>query len=127
MDGVSTNAFGCLGLTPLNTTLGIFNTATRMAREAWGTLYFHPNNEAESSLHVHKTKVLHNIQNLHGGMDACICPILTHHQSGWSSLRQPQRYGGQTHKVNLKFVFTFMVGDTEMHDKLCGKVGFPMA
>jgi hypothetical protein len=35
MDGVATDTFGRLGLTPLNFTLGVFNAETRVKKEAW--------------------------------------------------------------------------------------------
>jgi hypothetical protein len=54
MDGVSTDAFGRLGLTPLNMTLGILKSATRTRKEAWVTLYFHPDDNAESAYHAQK-------------------------------------------------------------------------
>ena len=50
MDGVATDAFGRLGLIPLNMTLGIFNAATRTRKEAWVTFYYHPDDGAELSL-----------------------------------------------------------------------------
>ena len=32
-------------------------------------------------------------------------------------------YGGKTWKVKLKFAIAYVIGDTELHDKLCGKYG----
>jgi hypothetical protein len=61
MDGVSTDAFGRLGLTPLNITLGILNSSTRTKKEAWVTLYFHPDDNAEAAYHVHKTTAFHKV------------------------------------------------------------------
>jgi hypothetical protein len=121
MDGVHTDAFGRLGLTPMNMSLGIYSAATRTQKEAWVTLYFHPDDEAEAAFHSQKTTAFHKVQNLHRGLDAAFAEFRTITEAGglrWDHLQ----YGGQTHQVNFKFVFTFMVGDTEMHDKLCGKI-----
>ena len=32
-------------------------------------------------------------------------------------------YGGKIWKVKLKFAIVYVIGDTELHDKLCGKYG----
>jgi hypothetical protein len=60
------------------------------------------------------------VQNLHRGLDAAFSKFRQITEAGglrWENLR----YGGKNHNVHFKFVFTFMVGDTEMHDKLCGR------
>ena len=49
MDGISIDAHGRLTLTPLNVTLGIFNTAARKLPEAWETIYFHPDKKIMTS------------------------------------------------------------------------------
>jgi hypothetical protein len=120
MDGVATDAFGRLGLTPLNFTLGIFNAATRAKKEAWVTIYYHPDDGAEASLHKNTTTAFHKIQNLHRGLDAAFSEFRQITRLGglrWDKLV----YGGQVHDVNFKFAVAFVIGDTEMHDKLCGK------
>ena len=120
MDGVATDAFGRLGLTPFNFTLGIFNTATRARKEAWVTIYYHPDDAAEASLHTNPTTSFHKCQNLHRGLDAAFAEFREITRIGglrWDSLA----YGGSVHSVNFKFALAFVVGDTEMHDKLCGK------
>ena len=120
-DGVHTDAKGKLGLTPLNMTLGMFNAATRTKKEAWVTLHFHPDDEAEAAHHKQKTEAFHKVQNLHRGLHAAFEEFRAIADAGgllWDGLP----CGGTTHKVNFKFVFAFMVGDTEMHDELCGKI-----
>jgi hypothetical protein len=120
MDGVSTDAFGCLGLTPFNLTLGIYNVATRTKKEAWVTIYYHPDDEAEAALHVQPTTSFDKVHNLHRGLNVAFAELRQIMAGGglkWDNLR----YGGQVHEVNLKFVFTFVMGDTKMHDKLCGR------
>ena len=48
MDGITTDNNGRLNLTPLNMTLGIFNTETCTRSETWGTIYYYPDHETES-------------------------------------------------------------------------------
>ena len=120
MDGVATDAFGRLGLTPFNFTLGIFNAATRSRKEAWVTIYYHPDDAAEASLHKSPTTPFHKCQNLHRGLEAAFAELREITRKGglrWDSLR----YGGSIHNVVFKFSLAFVIGDTEMHDKLCGK------
>ena len=65
LDGISVDAHGRLTLTPLNMTLGIFNTATRQRPEAWETLYFHPDHNYLSSHQSSPATPADNLQNLH--------------------------------------------------------------
>ena len=120
MDGVATDANGRLGLIPLSMTLGIYNIATRTRKEAWITIYYHPDDDSEASLHTKETLAIHKVMNLHRGLDAAFAEFRSITEAGglkWDKLH----YGGKDHKVNFKFVFTFIIGDTEMHDKLCGR------
>ena len=120
MDGVATDAFGRLGLCPFNFTLGIFNAATRTRKEAWVTIYYHPDDGAEASLHKKPTTAFDKCQNLHRGLHVAFEEFREITKNGglhWDRLE----YGGSVHEVNFKFALAFIVGDTEMHDKLCGK------
>jgi hypothetical protein len=120
MDGVATDAFGRLGLCPWNFTLAIFNAATRTRKEAWVTIYYHPDDQAEASLHKKPTTSFDKCQNLHRGLHAMFAEFREISKEGglrWDNLH----YGGSVHQVNFKFALAFVVGDTEMHDKLCGK------
>ena len=65
MDSINTDKTGRLSLTPLNFTLGIFNTDVRTRPEAWTTIYFHPDNESESVFQSRKPNPREGIQNLH--------------------------------------------------------------
>ena len=51
IDGVATDMNGRLGVIPLNMTLGIFNSSTITKKDAWTTIYYHPDNESESAYH----------------------------------------------------------------------------
>ena len=73
MDGISLDAHGRLSITSLNITLGIFNVATRKKPEDWETIDFYLDNEFLSSAHSSKADPLHNIKNLHNGLQAALC------------------------------------------------------
>jgi hypothetical protein len=102
MDGVATDAFGRLGLCPWNFTLAIFNAATRTRKEAWVTIYYHPDDQAEASLHKKPTIMpFDKCQNLHRGLHAMIAEFLEISKEGglrWDNLH----YGGSVHQVNFK-------------------------
>lgn len=122
MDGISTDHNGNLQVTPLNMTLGIFNTKTRTNPEAWTTLYYHPTNDTESVYHSATTKPVHNIQNLHRGLQAALKSFKKVCDRGgmkWKSLS----YAGKKWDVTMQFALCFVIGDTEMHDQLCGHFG----
>ena len=123
MDGISLDAHGRLMLTPLNMTLGIFNSATRKKPEAWETLYFHPDASFESHRHKHKPTPTESIQNLHNSLhlalksfrDVCTLPD----GIPWDYLP----YANVMWQVKMKFAISFVIRDTELHDKLCGSYG----
>eukprot|EP00536_Pseudo-nitzschia_multiseries_P017116 jgi/Psemu1/314027/fgenesh1_kg.1387_\ len=106
MDGISLDAHGQLTLTPLNMTLGIFNVETRSRPEAWTTIYFHPSPEWESTRHSLAFCSFKAACNKDGGIK-------------WNYLP----YANQQWKVKMKFAIAYVIGDTELHDKLCGKYG----
>ena len=66
MDGISLDVNGRLNLTPLNMTLGIFNTETRKKPEAWETLYFHPDKITPSK--SSNNSGFYSVSNLHSGL-----------------------------------------------------------
>ena len=117
MDGISLDTNSRLSLTPLNMTLGIFNTATRRLPEAWETIYFHPN----KSINKKTSDGTDTVSNLHAGLKAAlksfkdVCdddqPII------WKNLP----YAGKIWSVEMKFAISFVIGDTQQHDQLCGR------
>ena len=125
MDGISIDVHGKLSITPLNMTLGIFNNETRRRSEAWETLYFHPDKEYHSFSKNHKNSGVHNLTNLHTGLQVAleefkdeICnlnkPLI------WNNLP----YAGKIwENVELKFAIAYVIGDTQLHDQLCCKYG----
>ena len=123
MDSVSIDQRGKLSLTPLNMTLGIFSTRARKQPEAWETLCFHPDNSFMSSKQFRKTPsaslaAKHNIINLHSGLCVALASLkmaidgngLLCHNFPWA---------GKKWSVQMKFSIAFVIGDTELHDKLC--------
>eukprot|EP00536_Pseudo-nitzschia_multiseries_P016705 jgi/Psemu1/313478/fgenesh1_kg.1205_\ len=102
MDGISLDAHGGLTLTPLNMTLDIFNESTR---------------------HSHPATSKGKIQNLHNGLEVAFRSFKAacNEVGGieWNYLP----YANQQWKVKMKFAIAYVIGDTELHDKLCGKYG----
>eukprot|EP00536_Pseudo-nitzschia_multiseries_P017302 jgi/Psemu1/314277/fgenesh1_kg.1475_\ len=123
MDGISLDAHGRLRLTPLNMTLGIFNVETRSRPEAWTTIYFHPDPEWESTRHSRPATSKEKIQNLHNGLEVAFRSFKAacNEDGGieWNYLP----YANQQWRVKMKFAIAYVIGDTELHDKLCGKYG----
>ena len=120
MDGTSLNAHGRLTLTPLNTTLGIFNAETRKEPEAWETLYFHPDNEFQSSSYSTKADPVYNMQNLYNGLRAALQSIKEAYGDDASLMWDELPYAGKKWKVYMKFAIAYVVGDTVLHNQLCG-------
>ena len=119
MDGVATDNNGRLPVTPLNITLGIFNTETRRKPEAWTTILLYPDDNSEASIQK-GTKPFHKLQNLHNSIAVAfreLKELMDDHQSIVWSLK----YCGKEFDVYIKFAFAYVIGDTEMHDKLCGR------
>lgn len=123
MDGISLDARNRLSLTPLNMTLGIFDSATRKRADAWETIYFHPDGEHLSANHVNKAEPIENIINLHTGLRAALESFqkICNDNKGvtWDYLP----YNNKLWKVVMRFAIAFVIGDTELHDKLCGRYG----
>ena len=121
MDSISLDAHGRLTLTPLNMTLGIFNTETRKKPEAWETVYFHPDTTFENSRQTSNPSPVENLQNLHNGIHLAlesfrdVCALTD--GIAWNHLP----YANAMWQVRMKFAISFVIGDTEQHDKLCGK------
>ena len=123
MDGVSTDNNGRLPITPLNITLGIFDTETRRKAEAWTTILLYPDDNAEASVQK-GTKTIHKMQNLHNSISVAFQELKELMESK-RSIPWRLKYGenGKEWDVLLKFAFAYVIGDTEMHDKLCGRYG----
>ena len=121
MDGISLDANGRLTLTPLNMTLGIFNTVTRRSSTAWETLYFHPDAKYMSSLQSLPTQPIDNIKNLHRGLEAALSSFKEQGNKPIEVSNFP--WNGTTYSVKMKFAIAFVIGDTKQHDELCARFG----
>ena len=119
MDGVQTDKNGRLPVTPFNVTLGLFNTETRRRADAWTTILLYPDDDSEASIQK-GTKPIHKIQNLHNCLRVAFRD-LKRLMDGKMSIPWRLQYAGKSWDVNIKFAFGFVIGDTEMHDKLCGR------
>ena len=123
MDGVATDNNGRLPVTPFNITLGIFDTETRRKPEAWTTALLYPDDNSEASIQP-GTKTVHKIQNLHNCISLALRDLKELMDSGRTvAWKIPYGPDGKMWKVRLRFAFAYIIGDTEMHDKLCGRYG----
>lgn len=122
MDGVQTDRNGKLEAIPCSMTLGIFKEKVRRQPEAWTTLYFHPPDVCEEAFHKGETKAIHKNINLHRCLDE-VFDQLAHIQNSGRGIYWELDYGGKTHQVIFKPFVAFVVGDTDMHNKLCSKKG----
>ena len=120
-DGIVIDQNGSLSLTPMNLSLGIFNTETRTLPEAWELIYFHPDASHEKSLHSREPTPKESLENLHRTIEAALESLQNYMQSSNGIQFDYLPYAGKIWKVRLKFSIAFFVGDTEHHDKLCGR------
>ena len=119
MDGISLDSHEKLTLTPLNMMLGIFSTEMQKSNNAWETLYFHLNLSSLNPENRDKKSVpFHNPQNLHRGLEATLCSF--HSQCTKTTLFPNLPWNNKTYHISMKFAVALVVGDTELHDKLCG-------
>jgi hypothetical protein len=119
MDGIAIDLMSKLKATPLNITFGIFNTLTRTRPEAWETVLLHPNDDVVSKAHKEMTTSLDKVKNLHAVLRVAFKDFLDVVEKGPLKFEIP--YGGKNNIVHIKFCISFVIGDTEQHDALCGK------
>ena len=115
MDGTTIDKGRKMSLCPLQMTLGIFNVKTRRHARAWQTLYFSP--KTTNCENGHK-----GIANLHLGLEEALRSVREacsgRRDYEWSNLP----WNGREWKVKMKFAVAYVIGDTEMHDRFCGRV-----
>jgi hypothetical protein len=123
MDGISIDAQGRLTLTPLNMTLGIFNVATRAKRpDAWETIYWQPDKTFVSADQSNNPTSLDNVKNLHKGIEIALKSFKEICEMKEGILWDGLPYAGKIwNNIKMKFAIAYVVGDTELHDKLCGR------
>ena len=121
MDGISLDNHGRLKLTPLNMTLGCFNTKARRRPDAWETIYFHPDDlVVQIAQNSKPPKPFEKVQNLHSGLEVALKSFVEVCQSESRILWRNIPYGGKLWNARLRFSVAFVVGDTLQHDQLCG-------
>eukprot|EP00536_Pseudo-nitzschia_multiseries_P016225 jgi/Psemu1/45378/gm1.45378_g len=116
MDGIAIDNSGQTTLTPLNMTLGIFNTLTRNSRpDAWEAIYFHPTGSRDKG-----AESIDNVNNLHSGLRLALSSLkdACNQTDGieWSNLP----WNKKKWSVRMKFAVAYFIGDTPQHDQLCG-------
>ena len=104
-------------------TLKIFNVETRKQPEAWETLYFHPDNEFQSSNYSSKADPVDNMQNLHNRLRVALQCFKEACSDDAAFTWNELPYAEKEWKVSMKFATAYVVGDTVLHDQLCGRYG----
>ncbi len=120
LDRICIDQHGRCSLEPGYATLGIWNRPTRNKAEAWRPLGYIPNlyllskNENKFRMNsVTKLRMYHEI------LDAILESVVRLQSKG--GLPFSFDYKGKHYDVNLKVFLMVIIGDTEGHDKLCGR------
>jgi hypothetical protein len=120
IDKIATDRHGHLSLEPVYFTLTMFNRKTRNKPQAWRPLGYIPNlglqSKAESA---HGLKKEAKIKLYHDVLRKILAPLGKLQNDG--GLPFCLHYGGVDYNVLLKLPILFVVGDTEGHDRLCGR------
>lgn len=120
LDRISIDLHGRCSLEPGYATLGIWNLSTRNKAEAWRPLGYIPNlyllskNENKFRMNsVTKLRMYHEI------LDAILESVIKLQSKGGVPFSFV--YRGKQYNVNLKVFLMVVIGDTEGHDKACGR------
>ena len=119
MDGISIDSKANLTLTPLNMTLGIFNTETRKKSHAWETIYFHPDKIQNSK----KSDGFFSVSNLHSGLRVALQSFKDVCEQDECIKWDELPYASRKWSVRMKFAIAYVIGDTQLHDQLCCRYG----
>ena len=120
IDKLAVDRHGHLSLEPVYFTLSLFNQKTRNKPQAWRPLGYIPNiglmSKAESR---HSMTSSQKVQLYHDILSHMLAPLiqLQHGDAMPFSLL----YHGQQYNLKLKFPLLAVLGDTESHDRLCGR------
>ncbi|WP_288992458.1 hypothetical protein [uncultured Marinobacter sp.] len=121
IDKLATDRHGHLSLEPVWFTLSIFNQKTRNRPEAWRPLGYIPNiglmSKAEST---HAIKSSAKVQLYHDILTQ-IFGSLVELQGNEGGLPYQFHYRGKVYNALLLFPLLAVLGDTEGHDRLCGR------
>jgi len=91
--------------------------------EAWECIYFHPDQTFMASQQHKKTLAPDNISNLHRGLELALESLKVEMEKENTITWKHLPWNGRTYKVKMKFAVAFVIGDTELHDKLCCRYG----
>eukprot|EP00536_Pseudo-nitzschia_multiseries_P008711 jgi/Psemu1/21193/gm1.21193_g len=104
-------------------TLGIFDVETRKRPDSWTTIYFHPDSEFDATRHSSKATPQESVQNLHNALEVTLQSFKDVCENDLGIQWDFLLYAGKLWLVKMKFAISYATGDTELHDKLCGKYG----
>ena len=120
IDKLATDRHGHLSLEPVCFTLSIFNQKTRNRPEAWRPLGYVPNiglmSKAEST---HAIKSAAKVQLYHDILSKIFRELASLQTKG--GLPFQFFYRGKEYNVILQIPLLAVLGDTESHDRLCGR------
>jgi hypothetical protein len=120
LDRICIDQHGRCSLEPGYATLGIWNEATRNKAEACQPPGYIPNlyllSKNENKFRMNSLKKL---RMYHEILDAMLASVVKLQSKG--GVPFSFTYRGKHYDVNLKVFLVFIIGDTEGHDKLCGR------
>ncbi len=120
LDRICIDQHGRCSLEPGYATLGIWNLGTRNKAEAWRPLGYIPNlyllSKNENKFRMNS---LEKLRMYHEILDAMLASVVRLQSKG--GVPFSFTYRGKLYDVNLKVFLMFIIGDTEGHDKLCGR------
>jgi hypothetical protein len=120
IDKLATDRHGHLSLEPVYFTLSIFKQKTRNRPDAWRPLGYIPNiglmSKAEST---HAMKSSSKVQLYHNILTQIFRSLVDLQRKG--GLPYQFHYQGKVYNVLLFFPLLAVLGDTESHDRLCGR------
>jgi hypothetical protein len=120
LDRICINQHGPCSLEHGYAPLGIWNVATRNKAETWQplgyilNLYLLSKNE-----NTFRMNSLEKLQMYHDILDDMLASVVKLQSEGGVPISFT--YRGKRFDVNLKVFLMFIIGDTEGHDKLCGR------
>ena len=120
-DEITTDKQGKLTACPFNLTLAIFDIDTRNKEQANTTFFYYPDPAVELAHHKKKATAHDKMVNLQNSLAVALVADITKWTNSDQGLCWKLKYKGEEFKVNMKFSVAFVIGDTAMHDKLCGK------
>ena len=120
IDKLAVDRHGHLSLEPVYFTLSIFNQKTRNKPEAWRPLGYIPNLGLQSKAeNRHSMLSSQKVQLYHDILSRILRSLVELQQS--EPMPFHLSFGNREYDVLLKFPLLAILGDTESHDRLCGR------